>query len=110
MKEVKAYIKTHKLDAVILALHKIKDLPGMSVVDVRGCGHRHEETGHDQQMEELVHHAKVEIVCSDEQADRIVRAIKGAAHTGLHGDGKIYVSSVDRAIKIETDEEGDQAV
>ncbi len=110
MKEVKAYIKTHKLDAVILALHKIDDLPGLSVVDVRGCGHRHEETGQDHQMKDLVHHAKLEVVCRADQLDTIIKAIQQAAHTGLHGDGKIYVSSIEQSIKIETSEEGQQAV
>ena len=110
MKEVKAYVKTHKLDTVILALHKIEDLPGLSVVDVRGCGHRHEETGLDHQMEELVRHAKLEVICRDDQVDRIVSAIQDSAHTGLHGDGKIYVCSVERAIKIETGQQGEQVV
>jgi len=110
MKEIKAYIKRHRLDAVLLALHKLPDLPGMSVTEVHGFGHRHEDSGRDHQMEELVPHAKVEIVCRDDQANRIVETIRQAAHTGLHGDGKIYISTVDRAVRIETGEEGDGAV
>ena len=110
MKEVKAYVKTHKLDAVILALHKIEDLSGLSVVTVRGFGHRHEESGRDHQLEELVDHAKIEVVCRDQQAEHIIKTIQHAAHTGLHGDGKIYVTHVEQAIRIETGETGENAV
>jgi len=74
VKEVKAYIKTRKLDDVIMALHKIDNLPGMSVVDVRGCGHKHRDRGSDALMEGLIRHAKVEVVCRDGQVDEIVNA------------------------------------
>lgn len=110
MKEIKAYIKEHKLDAVVLALHKLEELPGFSVVEVRGCGAQHIEEGRMCQMEDLVKHAKIEVVCKDEQAEAIVAVIEKAAHTGLRGDGKIYISSIDQAISIQTGARGAHVV
>lgn len=106
MKEIKAYIKEHKLDAVVLALHKFEELPGFGVVEVRGCGSQHIEEGEMCSVEDLVKHAKIEIVCKDEQAEAIVAAIEQAAHTGLRGDGKIYISSIDQAVSIQTGARG----
>ena len=106
MKEIKAYIKEHKLDAVIMALHKLKYLPGISVTEVRGCGQTHFEDGKIYMIHELEKHAKIEIVCKNEQVDEIVDKIKSAAHTGLRGDGKIYISSIDDAVSIQTGAHG----
>lgn len=102
MKEIKAYIKEHKLDSVVLALHKLGDLPGLSVVDVRGFGSQHIKSGDACPVEDLVKHAKTEIVCKDEQAERIISTIEKSAHTGLRGDGRIFVSSIDQAVSIQT--------
>jgi len=110
MKEIKAYIKEHKLDAVILALHKLEELPGFSVVEVRGCGSQHIEEGKMCQMKDLVKHAKIEIVCKDEQVEATVAVIEKAAHTGLRGDGKIYISTIDQAVSIQTGARGAQIV
>ena len=110
MKEVKAYIKKHKIDAVSMALLKLEGLPGFSVVEVRGCGRRHTSSGPDRRMEEFEQHAKVEVVCADDQVKPIIDAIKQAAHTGLRGDGKIYVSTIDQAVSIQTDEQGEHVV
>jgi nitrogen regulatory protein PII len=110
MKEVKAYIKPHKLDAVILALFHIEDLPGFSVVDVRGCGQQHVGQGERRQVEDLVKHAKIEVVCRDEQVEEIIAAIERAAHTGLRGDGKIYVCTIEQAVSIHTGERGKSIV
>jgi len=110
MKEVKAYIKMHKVDAVSMALLKLEDLPGFSIVEVRGCGRRHTSSGPDRRMEELEQHAKIEVVCREEQVEAIVAAIEQNAHTGLRGDGKIYVSTIDQAISIQTGERGEHIV
>ncbi len=113
MKEIKAYIKKHKLDAVILALHKLEDLPGLSVSPVRGFGHRRSSEDPktvDHQMEPLAEHSKIEIVCTDDQAERIIRTIQTAAHTGLRGDGKIWVSDVLDVVNIETGAYGENAI
>lgn len=110
MKEVKAYVKIHKVDAVSMALLKLEDLPGFSIVEVRGCGHRHAASGPDRRMEELEQHVKIEVVCADNHVEAVVGAIEKAAHTGLRGDGKIYIASVEQAISIQTGERGESIV
>ncbi len=113
MKEVKAYIKPHKLSDVTLALHKVEGLTGMSVVDVRGFGRsRGENEGHRvvADLVDYVPHVKIEIICRDEMAEKVISVIENAAHTGLRGDGKIYVSSIEAAVRIETGERGNTVV
>ena len=113
MKEIKAYIKPHKLSDVTLALHQLKDLTGMSVMDVRGFGHTRGTEAHHRTIDDLedyLPHVKIEIICKDELVENIISTIEKAAHTGLHGDGKIYVSDVSNAIRISTGERGDKAV
>ena len=113
MKEIKAYIKRHKLDDVTLALRNVKKLTGMSVVDVRGFGRsrkKESSTGDSDEFIDYVPHVKIEIVCHDELADEIVSMIEKKAHTGLHGDGKVYVTNVETSIRIETGERGEGAV
>jgi nitrogen regulatory protein PII len=110
MKEIKAYIKTHKLDAVVLALFHIKDLPGFSIVDVRGCGQQHMDERKHKMMEALVKHSKIEIVCMDDQVEEIISVIEKNAHTGLRGDGKIYVSTIEHAVSIQTGERGENII
>lgn len=63
-----------------------------------------------EQVSEFVRHVKIEIVCADELAETIVQSIQQHAHTGLQGDGKIYVSNVEDAVRIETGEQGMAAV
>lgn len=113
MKEIKAYIKPHKLSKVTLALHGVAGLTGMSVVDVRGFGRGKAKGAPHRIVEDLVDyipHVKIEIVCKDELAEEIVGVIEREAHTGLKGDGKIYISEVQEAIRIQTGERGDAAV
>ncbi len=113
MKEVKAYIKPHKLSAVTLALHKVEGLTGMSVVDVRGFGRGKAKDAPHRIVDDLVDyvpHVKIEIVCKDAIADEIVSVIQETAHTGLRGDGKIYVSEVGTAVRIATGERGEDAL
>jgi len=113
MKEIKAYIKPHKLSAVSHALHQVEGLTGMSVVEVQGFGRskgKSERHRVEDELELLVSHVKVEVVCGDELADEVVAVIQRTAHTGLRGDGKIYVSGVEDAVRIATDERGVAAV
>ncbi len=113
MKEIKAYIKSHKLSEVALALHKVEGLAGMSVTRVQGFGRsKAEDAPHSsvRDLEDFVQHVKIEIVCRDDFVDEIVSTIEKTAHTGLRGDGKIYISSVENAIRIETAERGESAV
>ena len=113
MKEIKAYIKPHKLIDVTLALHKVQELTGMSVVDVKGFGRERAKDAPHRIVEDLVDyvpHVKIEIVCRDELVERIVSVIEQKAHTGLRGDGKIYVTDVGVAVRISTGEHGENAI
>lgn len=109
MKEIKAYIKKHKLDEVIRALRKIEGLTGMSVIDSCGYGVGWGGAKGEEQVD-CRPGVKVEIVCRDDLADQVVAAIEKAAHTGLKGDGKIYVGSIELAVRISTGERGLGAV
>ncbi|MFV2072781.1 MAG: P-II family nitrogen regulator, partial [Thermoanaerobaculales bacterium] len=83
MKKVSAYIKRHKLSDVIIALHEIEELTGMTVSDVRGCGRGFHVVTEAGNVESLDRHTKIEIMCSDDLVERIVDTIQHAAHTGL---------------------------
>ena len=113
MKEIKAYIKAHKLSEVTLALHKVEGLTGMSVTDARGFGRGKAKDASDRIVDELVDYipcVKIEIVCADELVEQVLSVIEKTAHTGLRGDGKVYVSGVEMALRISTGERGDSAV
>ena len=108
MKKITAYVKNHMLSKVTLALHKIDGLSGVSVSDVRGFGRSNGEKGSD--YVDYTPHTRIEIACSDGMVTDVVEAIEKNAHTGLHGDGKIFVSPIEEAIRISTGERGKQAV
>jgi len=113
MKEVKAYIKPHKLSDVTLALQKLKGLTGMSVVDMKGFGRGRGKKAPRRIVGDLVDYVpnvKIEIVCPDELAEEVISIIETTAHTGLRGDGKIYVSNVEMAVRISTGERGEAAI
>jgi nitrogen regulatory protein PII len=102
MKQVIAYIKPHRLAEVTLALQKIQDLRGMSVTNVRGFGRRDEQNipcSLDDLMD-FAPYTKIEIFCKDELVDELISVIDRTAHTGLRGDGKMYVLDVEKAHKI----------
>jgi nitrogen regulatory protein PII len=113
MKQVIAYIKPHKLENVMLALHKIEGLTGISVLEIRGCG-RSRKTSTDFIFDTdsfgLMSRLKFEIACHDAMVELVVAAIQKSAHTGLRGDGKIYVLPVLDALRISTSEVGEIAV
>ncbi|MFQ5780751.1 MAG: P-II family nitrogen regulator [Nitrospiria bacterium] len=113
MKEVKAYIKPHKLSKVTLALHKVEEVTGMTAVDVRGFGRSRAKNAPRRIVDDLVDYlpyVKVEVVCSDLIVEKVIAVIQEAAYTGLRGDGKIYVSGIETAVRIETGERGKRAV
>jgi nitrogen regulatory protein P-II 1 len=113
MKEIKAYIKPHKLSAVTLALHKVRGLTGMSVSDVRGFGRTKAKNAEHRIVDgpvDYVAHVRIEIFCKDELVEEIISVIQQTAHTGLRGDGKIYVSDVRTAVRISTGERSEAAV
>lgn len=113
MKKIKAYVQSHRLPEVTLALHKVEGLPGMSVCEVKGFG-RPCDSDDQQHAEEkpgdFMAISKIEIFCHDELVDTLVETIEKVAHTGLCGDGKIYVLPVEQAVRISTGERGNKAV
>jgi nitrogen regulatory protein PII len=112
MKLITAIIKPFKLDDVKDAL-KASGVAGMTVGEVRGFGRQggHTETyrGAEYQID-FVPKVQIEIVVDDGVADAVVDTIAKAAATGKIGDGKIWVTDVDRLVRIRTGEEGVDAV
>jgi nitrogen regulatory protein PII len=113
MKMITAYIKPNMLSKVAMALHDLEGLTGLSVTKVQGFGRSRAKGAQDriiENMVEYVPHIKMEIFCKDELAHRISAVIMENAHTGLRGDGKIYVLPVDEALRISTGEKGEGAI
>jgi nitrogen regulatory protein PII len=107
MKEIRAYIQPRKLDNVVRALHKVEGLTGLSITDVRGFGRGHKRY---REFHAFIPHVKIEIACRDDMVERLVEVIRQRAHTGLRGDGKIYVVEIATAVRISTGETGESAV
>lgn len=109
MKRIEAIIQPHKLDEVKAALHAI-GVEGMTISDVRGHGRQkgHTETyrGNEYKVD-LIPKVRLDLVVSDTRAREVVEAITNAARSGKIGDGKIFVSSVDEAIRIRSGEQGE---
>ena len=112
MKKVEAIIKPFKLDEVREALSE-EGITGLTVSEVKGFGRQKGHTELYRGAEYVVDFlpkVKLEMVISDDKVDSCVDAITNAAKTGKIGDGKIFVSSVERVIRIRTGEEGDAAI
>ena len=112
MKKIEAIIKPFKLEEVKTALQEV-GVEGMTVSEVKGFGRQKGHTEIYRGSEytvDFLPKLKLEIVLADTQLDGAVKAIIGAAHTGKIGDGKIFVSPVDDAVRIRTEEHGDGAV
>ena len=112
MKKIEAVIKPFKLDEVKDALHEI-GLQGITVTEAKGFGRQKGHTELYRGAEYVVDFlpkVKIEIVLEDNMLERAVEAIRQAAHTGRIGDGKIFVSSVEDAIRIRTGETGTEAI
>ncbi|MEN9579060.1 MAG: hypothetical protein RJA70_2069 [Pseudomonadota bacterium] len=112
MKKVEAIIKPFKLDEVKDALSEI-GVQGMTVTEVKGFGRtggKKEVYRGSAYVVDFVPKVKVEIVVADNQTQSVIDAIEKSAKTGRIGDGKIFVSTIDQAIRIRTGEQGDEAV
>ena len=113
MKQVIAFIKPHQLSPVAMGLRDIPELTGMSIGKGQGFGQgRARGAGHRIVEDEMAYipHVRIEVFCGDEHLDRVVSCIATAAHTGLTGDGKIYVVDVLSAVRISNGECGSEAV
>jgi nitrogen regulatory protein P-II 1 len=112
MKKIEAIIKPFKLDEVKEALHEV-GLQGITVVEAKGFGRQKGHTELYRGAEYVVDFlpkVKIEVICEDAVVDRAVEAITSAARTGRIGDGKIFISSIEEAIRIRTGEKGDAAI
>ncbi len=112
MKKIEAIIKPFKLDEVKEALHEI-GLQGLTVVEAKGFGRQKGHTELYRGAEYVVDFlpkVKIEVILDDDLVERAVEAIIQAARTGRIGDGKIFVTAVEEAIRIRTGEKGADAI
>jgi len=112
MKKIEAIIKPFKLDEVKDALNEI-GLQGITVTEAKGFGRQKGHTELYRGAEYVVDFlpkVKIELVLEDEQVERAIEAILNAAKTGRIGDGKIFVTPVEEAIRIRTGEKGGEAI
>ena len=112
MKKIEAIIKPFKLEEVKDALRDL-GVTGMTVIEVKGFGRQKGHTeiyrGSEYTVDFLPKN-KIEVVVPDPQAKAVVEAIVKAARTGKIGDGKVFISTLEEAVRIRTDERGDLAV
>ncbi len=112
MKKIEAIIKPFKLDDVKEALNEI-GIQGMTISEVKGYGR---QKGHTEiyrgaeYVVDFIPKIKIEIVVEASRDDEVVRKIQDAANTGKIGDGKIFVFSVEQAIRVRTGEKGKDAI
>ena len=112
MKKIEAIVKPFKLEEVKDALGDV-GITGMTVSEVKGFGRQKGHTEIYRGSEytvDFLPKIKIELVIADSQVDNAVAVIIKAAKTGKIGDGKVFVSKVDEAIRIRTEEKGDQAI
>jgi nitrogen regulatory protein P-II 1 len=112
MKKVEAIIKPFKLEDVREALMEV-GVTGLTAIEVKGFGR---QKGHTElyrgaeYVVDFIPKVKLEVVVDDDRVDACVEAIIKAARTGKIGDGKIFISPVERAVRIRTGEEGSEAL
>jgi nitrogen regulatory protein P-II 1 len=112
MQKIEAIIQPSKLDAVKDALLEI-GIQGMTILEARGHGRQKGHTEFYRGREytvDLLPKIKLEMVVADEMVDKVVQAVLSAARSGKIGDGKIFISKVDEAIRIRNDERGETAL
>ena len=112
MKKIEAIIKPFKLEEVKEALAEV-GIEGMTVSEVKGFGRQRGHTEIYRGSEytvDFLPKIKVEVIVSDDLAEQAVSAIVKSAKTGKIGDGKVFVSKIEEAVRIRTDERGDSAV
>ena len=112
MKKIEAIIKPFKLDEVKEALHEV-GIQGITVTEAKGFGRQKGHTELYRGAEYVVDFLpkiKIEVVVAENQLDTVLDAIVKAAHTGKIGDGKIFVTEIERVIRIRTGEQDEAAI
>ena len=112
MKKIEAILKPFKLEEVKDALAEV-GIEGMTVSEVKGFGRQKGHTeiyrGSEYTMDFLPK-IKIELVVPDDRTDNVIAAVIHSARTGKIGDGKIFVTAIEQAVRIRTDETGNQAI
>jgi nitrogen regulatory protein P-II 1 len=112
MKKVESIVRPHLLDAVKTALQEV-GVVGMTVSEVKGFGRQkgHTETYRGSEYKvDFLPKVKIEVVLPDELVEKAVEAVLKTAKTGKFGDGKIFISDLEGAVRIRTGERGDEAL
>lgn len=112
MKKIEAIIRREKLGVVRRAL-EVVGYPGMTITEVKGHGRQKGKTGSEQNeahRSEFLPKLKLEIIAREEEVKSIVEAIASHARTGAIGDGKLFLSSIEDALRVRTGEEGEAAI
>lgn len=112
MKLVTAVVKPFKLDEVKVALTDL-GVSGMTVSQVRGFGRQggHIEIYRGREYEfDFIDKIRIEVACTDEQLDAVIEAVVTSARTGTVGDGKVWVTDVERVVRVRTNERGPEAL
>ena len=112
MKKIEAIIKPFKLDEVKDALQEV-GVHGITVTEAKGFGRQKGHTELYRGAEYVVDFLpklKLDIIIADDSVEQTIEAIQKSAHTGRIGDGKIFVTNIDQAIRIRTGETGDTAI
>ncbi|MCC6415617.1 MAG: P-II family nitrogen regulator [Opitutaceae bacterium] len=112
MKNIVAFIRPSKEEAVRETLHDLTSVTGASFSDVRGFGRgrAHSKDSFDEAVIGTLSKVRVDVMVSDEEAESVGNAIARAAHTGNRGDGKVYTLHVESALRVSTGETGTSAV
>lgn len=113
MKMITAMVQPFMLNKVTHALEEIEGFPGMTVSDARGFGSGRQRKLHEEgatHLKDFNEKSRIEIVAHDSDVERIVETIARFAHTGNHGDGKVFVWTIDHAVRIQTGETGERAL
>ncbi len=112
MKKIEAIIRPERLSIVRKALEEV-GYPGLTITDVRGHGAQKGAVQHFRGTEfvvDVLHKTKIELVVTDAAVDRLVKVITEHARTGSVGDGKIFVWTIDEAVRVRTGASGDEAL
>ena len=112
MKKIEAIIKPFKLDDVKQALHE-EGIDGMTIIDAKGFGRQKGHTELYRGAEyviEFMPKVLIEVVVPDERVEQLIEVIKTSAFTGKIGDGKIFISTIEQALRIRTGETGSDAL
>lgn len=112
MREIKAYMRPEKVEAVLRALHDA-GVPHMTVLHVRSFGSGVDPDDRQMSLEAgewYTEKAKIEFVCAEAEVDVLIPIIEASARTGQPGDGVVFVTPVERAVKIRTGVEGRESL